>query len=359
VFQPRFLAACANSFFWILYVFSDPLDYWILKTILIAICINTSLFGRQSILFVFVLVSIIKADLTLLGYCIAACIVSMVIFRTEFLPSCKVQVQFLWWYFNDFYKPAKSGAFYYALKLVFARAMLQLPFYSGFVLVLAFSCIWPRFLDEAMGPVIAERVRAVYFAVAAVFFITGLRKFAFLGECWRYISFNTYFLTPIVLNGLANVLGLSGLQKIALIIGLFAAHWVVFLFSDKEHNEHARLLRLIDRHKLALRESVWFAVPYRLTTLLVARGIGAKTFEFQYGHFVTEVIHKYFPNYPYLNSSKEFMRAHGVTHILVDTLSSHNTDPRCAIRPDDKDLELIDQDSKFVIYKLKEQQTTI
>jgi len=91
-FQPRFMNACANSFFWILYVFSDPLEHWVPKIVLIVICINTSLFGRQSILFVFILVSAIMADVTLLGYCIAACIVSMVVFRREFLKSWQLQL---------------------------------------------------------------------------------------------------------------------------------------------------------------------------------------------------------------------------------------------------------------------------
>jgi len=240
-----------------------------------------------------------------------------------------------------------------------ARPILQLPLYPGFVIVLAFLYILPELSQGAIGAVASERVGAVYIGVASVFATTGLRRFASLGECWRYISFNTYFLTPIVLNELTNALGMSAFQKIAMIVGLLAAHWVVFLFAKKDYNENDRLLRLIDRYKSALRESVWFGVPYRLTTLLVVKGIGAKTFEFQYGHFDTEMMRTYFSTYPYLNSSKEFMRAHGVTHILMDTAAANNTNPGCAIRQDDEDLELIEQDNQFVFYKLKAQQGTI
>jgi hypothetical protein len=188
-------------------------------------------------------------------------------------------------------------------------------------------------------------------AVGIVFIFTGVRKFASLGECWRYISFNLYFLGPIALNEAANLLGVSGSVKVAVAASLVVYYCMVFRFSKKETNGNRLLLDLLNRQAGELRDSVWFAVPYRLSTIAVVKGFGRQTFEFQYGKIDQATMTAYFARYPYLHSSKEFMRTHGVTHLLVDKAALLNLDEHCAVNVKDRDFELVDENGDFAIYR--------
>ena len=70
-------------------------------------------------------------------------------------------------------------------------------------------------------------------------------------------------------------------------------------------NKNDSLFELLNLHKEEYSKAIWYGVPYRCSTIAVARGFGIKTSEFQYGHFYFE---EFFTTYPFLKWNKSLLK---------------------------------------------------
>lgn len=353
--SPRFLGVICNSFLFLIYViFDQSIISFTLLVIMSFVSINNSLFGRQNTFFTILIITIISHDFYLISAFLLSFILSVIIYPREFYPSLKLQIRFLSSYFKRYYKASKTGFFLRDLVAkIFSRTFFEsYPYYSFFFVTIFYLVYFKNielFFEEDFFE--AKKLTYIYLSVLIIFFITGLRKFAFLGECWRYISFSTYFLNPIFLYKSLFLIIESKLLFWAVLLLISFIQILLFKFLKIYPNKNKSLLSLLNSKKDQFKNAIWYAVPHRSTTLLVSLGFGLKTFEFQYGNFTGEIIKKYFSVTPFLKWNQEIILQNKITHVLVEKeylksatkYSNFNTEG----------LKLISENEYYYIYKFK------
>ncbi len=326
VLQPRYLGLVVNSLLWLIYVqYGINNITFFLITILVILSLNISIFCRQTTFFSIIITSIFSVDLLLAGTLVVGFVCSSILFPKEFLPSLKPQIQYSYHYFRNYYKPKPSSNFaIHILKNIIARPVFEsYPYFASlFVLVLAyfFYVKGVNFENTVFGNGVLKRLLILYISISVIFIITGVRKLAFLGECWRYFSFCTYFTTPFFLPQLIYALPISDLYK-AVLIGVVLLVFILlakFVSKDLFENKNPYLISLLETASPNLKDAIWFGVPYRVSTLAVSLGYGKKTFEYQYGNHSQEIHNKYFSEYPFLKWDKDLLKENSVTHVLVE-----------------------------------------
>lgn len=356
VLQPRYFGLLLNSVFWFLYV-SYGITVWsfVLMVLLAFLSLNTSIFCRQMTFFSIVLASILLLDGLLFLILPVSALMSAILFPKEFIPSIKPQIQYSYQYYLNYYKPKPSrNLLIHFLKNIISRPVYEsYPYFASILMTCLLSYILFNIPKNNNAEYqLLRRLSFTYLSVIIIFIITGIRRYAFLGECWRYISYSFYFLTPFFLPLLINQLPIPEMVKEGLILMLILAAIAIASFAHKEKlgNKTPALIDLLNNGPESFRKSVWYGVPYRVSTTAVALGYGTKTFEYQYGNHSNEIHNTYFASYPYLKWNKTILSDNNVTHVLVENellskaqeISNFST----------KELKLIITNSEFSIYEI-------
>ena len=349
VLQPRYFAMLANSLFWLLFLtYDNSLFLNFISVILLIITLNVSKFSRQSILFTVLLFSIISFSLHALILMSISILCSILLFRKEFWPSLLPQIKYSYAYYLTYYKPKKTNVFLRDFMAnIFSRPFVQSYPYVPIFLFMIFPFIYPCDFH-----LFTNDLSSFNLGLFIIFFFTAIRKFAFLGECWRYLSFNYYYIFPIY--GSLYLVNLNiDFESKSFILALILGFNLINVLIKKNalfENTIDSLKTLLERNNQSLQKAVWYGIPYRASTSAVALGIGEKTFEFQYGNSSKEIIDKYFDQYPYLKWNTKIIEDHKVTHILLEKefkLQAQKTSGFSTAN-----LKLVDENEYYSIFKI-------
>lgn len=354
--QPRFMGMVVNSAFWVIYCFYGFENIGIYLMIFFAfISLNTSIFSRQSIIFLCLICSMLSFNLILIFILLIAFFLSVIFYPKEFIPSLLPQIRYSYQYYLNYYKPKLSGnrIINFAKNLISRPVLDSYPYLMFFIIffISIFFYVNINWQFSTDINLIVHRVFYIYLSIFIVFVFTGVRKFAFLGECWRYISFNSYFITPLIFIIFINYFNTSHVLFHCLSIGFILFNLLIFFATKKDMlvNKNIWLTMLLENNKEHFRSTIWYGVPYRISTLAVALGYGNATFEYQYGNHSKDIHDEYFSSYPYLKWEKTFLENNGVTHILVEnellTYASNTSGF------DTRGLKIIDSNSYFSIFE--------
>jgi hypothetical protein len=355
VLQPRYFGLIINSFLWLTYIqHGITTESFLLICFLLIVSINTSIFCRQSSLFSILLVSLISFDALLFLTLPVAVLVSIVLFPREFLPSVIPQLKYSYQYFLNYYKPKPSRNFFvHLVKNVIARPVFEsYPYFTSFlVLFISGFFMWSATHFTSTEYFTFKRLFTVYSALAVIFIMTGIRKFAFLGECWRYFSYATYFSSAVYLPILIFGLPISYEAKIIFVVLLIIVNIALAVFVSKDlfENKNKYLISLLQASSEELKNAIWYSVPYRTSTLAVALGYGGKTFEYQYGNHSNEIHEMYFSEYPYLKWSEQMLEDNKVSHVLVEREYLDRASEKSGFSLDS--LDLVVENQYFSVYR--------
>ncbi len=356
VLQPRYLGVIVNSAFWFVYCFYGFNMLGLISMLIFSfISLNISIFSRQSIIFLSVITSLISFNPNLILILLIASLMSAIIFPKEFIPSILPQIKYSYQYFLNYYKPSLSAnPLINFLKNLISRPILDSYPYVSYYLTLIFSIFYYlNYNDHEIygNGLLNSRFLFISLSIFIVFIFTGIRKFAFLGECWRYISFNSYFLTPISIVILVSSLGLTNIlmHSVLCLIILFNLAILAISKRDSLVNKNIWLTPLLLKNKEILSSAIWYGLPYRVSTFAVALGYGKATFEYQYGNHSKEIHDEYFSIYPYLKWDEVLMRKNGVTHILLENELIESAVNSSGFTVEG--LQVIDSNNYFSIFK--------
>ncbi|MDC1369824.1 hypothetical protein N8301_04390 [Cyclobacteriaceae bacterium] len=347
--QPRYLGIMINSIFWFIFITYQGSEIIYLPLIvLLIITLNISKFCIQSIILSVCVYSIISMTGEALILLIVACFFSVLFFPKSFLPGVMLQFAFLKGYYKSFYKPKETkSAFRNIVAKLFSRALLN----SYVYLVIFVFFVAQYHLNEHEGA-FELRLNSFNGSMFLIFIVVGIRKFAFLGECWRYLSFNYYFIFPIYGSLLLSELAIPIKAKYFILLLIIILGMTLYVISKKKlsKNKMPFLHKLIRDNCKVLKKAIWYGVPYRGPNIAVALGAGLKTFEFQYGNYSTEIKNEYFSQYPYLKWNTKIIEDHKVTHILLEKEFKFQAQKISGFST--TKLKLVDENEYYSIFKI-------
>ena len=163
------------------------------------------------------------------------------------------------------------------MKLIFSSPLYASRFYFGFLvtsiifLILFYSSERSNFVDISN---IHYKSKISFFLIniSIIFIITSYRKFAFLGECWRYISFCSYYITPIIFYELLDYFFTENTIKF-FVISIYVFMYILLIyFLQKNYfskNKNSSLLKLLNKHKEKFKNAIWYGIPLTPTLAVV------------------------------------------------------------------------------------------
>lgn len=315
--QPRLLGLVALSFHAALFAAMPSLALTMLAgTLALLVALNTSVFSRQAAYFVLPLAALLAWNPVPLLDLLLATALSLLLNRSEFIQSFVAHWRYAVWYFRNFYATRAGSGLGYFIRRSFAPAITYLPRYADSALaLLLLSLVLRRVADP-----FAQRAAAMLGAALLVCAATALRKLASLGECWRYLSFTCWMLTPLALTYATLSLHIP-LWIAWLAAGAAVARNLYVTLRERTEdlaNPNAAVTGLLKSALLAgPPPGVWWSAHYRYGSIPVALGFGASTFEIQGTDLSEEVMASLFARYPYLHCDEAFFDKHQVTHLLI------------------------------------------
>jgi hypothetical protein len=315
--QPRLLGAMALSLHALLFaVMPSPLLTIGLGALALLVALNTSVFSRQVAYFVLPLAALLTWNAIPLLNLLGATALALLVNRAEFVQSFGAHWRYARWYFRNFYAPREGTGWSYRIRRALAPPVRFLPQYADALLALALLLVVLRRGEDGF----AARAAGMIGAALLVCALTSLRKFASLGECWRYISFSCWMLTPVgivyaVLRLHVPLLPASLAAAAVLLYNL----WHSFRSDGQLANPNQEVANLLDNafRGAAAPPSVWWSAHYRYGSIAVALGRGSSTFEIQGTDLSEEVMATLFARYPYLHCNEAFFDTYRVSHLLI------------------------------------------
>jgi len=323
--QPRFLGMLSLSLYGLFFVaIADPMISGILGTVVLLVALNTSVFSRQVCCTVIPLTGLISWNAVPVIELLLATVLSLAINREEFTQSVQAECRYSKWYLKNFYQTRQDRGIQYVIRSVFAPQLRDLPRYVDSFLALALLTF---VLTNNPEDAFATRLFAVIASAIIVCSLTGVRRLAALGECWRYISFSCYFVTPIALAYCIIELGWSQLNALLLACAFLAYNvfWTITR-TVEELNPIRAISLMLDKALPAQvngnrpapeKPIVWWSAHYRYGSIPVSLGRGAATFEIQGTDLSEKAMDEFFVKYPYLHCRTDFLDRFEVTHLLI------------------------------------------
>jgi hypothetical protein len=138
-----------------------------------------------------------------------------------------------------------------------------------------------------------------------------------LGEGWRYISFSSYFTTPVFFV-LALQLNLISLPLIAILI--LAS--IVIIYANKGgnlHNPNHTTFKIFDACQSNFnKDSIFVGIPYYTTIPLLTSKRVDKIVSHQLGDLCDSFVKKFMVTNNFFKIDAAFIEKYSITHILYD-----------------------------------------
>ncbi len=313
--QPRLLGLVALSVHAALFAAMPSAALVIvLGSAALLVALNTSVFSRQAAYFVLPLAALLSWNIIPLLNLALATLLSLILNRSEFAGSFVAHWRYAVWYFKTFYATRPGTGLSYLLRRTFAPPIAFLPHYLDSVLAVVLLAL---LLRQGADP-FARRAVAVIGAALIVCAATAFRKFASLGECWRYISFTCWILTPIAIVHAVVALHLNLWLACLAALALLFGNLYVSVTRRQLSNPNKEVADLLKHACTDLTKApVWWSAHFRYGSIAVALEYGASTFEVQGTDLSEQVMSTLFARYPYLHCNEDFFAAHRVTHLLI------------------------------------------
>jgi hypothetical protein len=314
--QPRLLGLISLSVHAALFaVMPSPVIVIIAGSVALLVALNTSVFSRQVAYFVLPLSALLSWNIIPLLNLALATLLSLALNRSEFTASAVAHWRYAVWYFKNFYATRPGSGLSHLLRRTFAPAIVYLPRYLDSVLAVVLLGLLLRHGTDPF----ARRAIAMIAAALMVCGATAFRKFASLGECWRYVSFTCWILTSIAILHSVMELHINPWLACLVALALLLRNLYFSLTAGEQlsnpNKEVASLLR--EACSNLAKPPVWWSVHFRYGSIAVALDYGASTFEIQGTDLSEEVVASLFARYPYLHCNEAFFDAHRVTHLLI------------------------------------------
>jgi hypothetical protein len=315
--QPRLLGLISLSVHAALFALMPSLSATLMGgSLALLVALNTSIFSRQVACFVLPLAALLSWNvIPVLTLAIAAAL-SLILNRSEFIESCGAHWRYARWYFRNFRATRAGSGWRYLIRRTLAPSVTSLPGYADSALAVLLL-LWV--LRVASDP-FAARAAAMIGAALIVCGVTALRRFASLGESWRYISFTCWMLTPIAIVHAVLALHISlPLAYVVALAVLVCNVGVSFKPGEQLSNPNGEVTALLHSAFAgnSARPEVWWSAHYRYGSIAVALGCGAATFEIQGTDLSEKLMASLFARYPYLHCSEAFFDEYRVTHLLI------------------------------------------
>jgi hypothetical protein len=314
--QPRLLGLISLSVHAALFaVMPSPITVIVAGSVALLVALNTSVFSRQVAYFVLPLAALLSWNIIPLLNLALATLLSLILNRSEFTASAVAHWRYALWYFRNFRATRPGSGLSYLLRRTFAPPIAYLPRYLDSVLALVLLAL---VLQHGADP-FARRAIAMIGAALIVCALTAFRKLASLGECWRYLSFTCWILTPIAIVHAVLELHINLWVACLVALALLLRNLYFSLTPGEQlSNPNAEVAGLLQRACSDLaKPPVWWSAHFRYGSIAVALDYGASTFEVQGTDLSEEVMASMFARYPYLHCSEAFFDAHRVTHLLI------------------------------------------
>ena len=314
--QPRLLGLISLSAYAALFaVMSEPAIVIVAGSLALLVALNTSVFSRQVAYFVLPLAALLSWNIIPVLNLTLATLLALLLNRSEFAASAAAHWRYAVWYFKNFHATRQGSGLSYLIRRTFAPAIVYLPRYLDSVLA---AVLLGLLLRHELDP-FARRAIAVIGAALIVCTATAFRKLASVGECWRYISFTCWILTPIAIVHAILELHINIWIACLVALALLLRNLYASLTAGEElSNPNAEVAALLkDACTDLSKPPVWWSAPFRYGSIAVALDYGAASFEIQGTDLSEEIMASLFARYPYLHCSEAFFDAHRVTHLLI------------------------------------------
>ena len=329
----RYLARLSSSAAYVSLVAGTVLDQaWLLAigAAMTALGVLTAQFARQSLFFCVPILSVILVDARPIGFLLLGVVLAVFIGRRHFLDGLRHTV-LRWKLYRTrtkqsahvrrmmlgFFRWNLRGRF--SIKSVAFRLMEGDPtrvifWYPEVFLCSAMIFVTPFEHSLELGLALLPPV--------ILYLVTLTERFNHLGEAYRYLEYNTFFLVPIVICLLFDG---SKFQLIllhtylAFSAGVILVRYTVqMVLHNGPKSPHDEISQFINETGIE-GPAVIFPVSMRLGADLVARREDWKTFWWQPGIISEQIYDEYIEEYPFLKRDWRPLAArHGVTHIFCD-----------------------------------------
>jgi hypothetical protein len=332
-FSPRFFAMVVCSLYWLIYFFdSSNYLYTIFLLILSYLCLNTSLFSRQTFILTNSIYFVINQDIQLLIYLFFGLFAFFILNKNEFKTQFVNHYSHLKAYqkrnfiqnkkFKDLniINPKK----YFYLQVIFdGKNYIFLTFISFFATN-------------------SLKIELFLISLLLIFILISLRIFSFLGESYRYSEYSMFFLFPFVIFNAQN--------EIYYFVVVYLLVYRFFTVSPLPKEYFKYFIELASNHVNELKDAIWYSVNFRMAQVPLCLGYGKKGFTFNFSSLDIDLEKKYFSKYPYLKWNKEIIYENNVSHVLVykplisEAIQISNFDP--------SNLKILCENDHFIIYKV-------
>lgn len=335
-FSPRFFAMAICSLYWLI-IFFDRSNYiyTIFLLILSFLCINTSLFSRQTFILTNIIYFVFNQDIHLIIYLFFGLFAYFLLNKNEF------KTQFI-----NHYSHLKA---YQKRNFIVNKKFKNLSIINPkkyFYLQVIFD--GKNFIFLTLISFLATdslKIELFIISLLLIFIIISLRTFSFLGESYRYSEYSMFFLFPFIMYNAQN--------EIYYFVIIYLLVYRFFTTSPLPKKYFKYFTELASNHVNELKEAIWYSVNFRMAQIPLCLGYGKKGFTINFSSLDVGLEKKYFSKYPYLKWNKEIIYDNNVSHILVykpllnEAIQISNFDP--------SSLKPLCENDHFIIYKVNKE----
>lgn len=319
-FQPRYLGAFFGSILFLILSLEshNTLTSRMLECLLIYLMWNTSLFSRQVLLYVIPFWAVFASDYIILGQLVAVLALLCFFDHKGTFAQLNSQFKYYFWYFRNYPIAVRRGKIFRDLiASVFSHHITQLPCYL-YLFWLSFLFLTNDSLpDLGRYGLNTEYLSATFLASLVVCIITSFRLFAFAGEGWRYLTFSSLLVFPLIV--IIFIHENFFVIETLIICGLTFTYGLLFYAKNSSLIwQQEDLLDLFNNRQDEFHDAVWYTAPFNWSALLISRGFGRSGFILALGHQDEDIMKTYFSEYPFLKWDVEMLNSNKVSHILIE-----------------------------------------
>lgn len=314
--QPRYFGLVVCSFFWLLYCFNPThisLTDFVIFILIPFLAWNISKFSQQTLFFSTLTFSLLTLDFTSFFFVLCGFGLNFAINWRRNYYMLVEQIKFYKWKLSERHPIIKSHGKIVEIISSFlvpqARGILSYPI---FVLTIFYGTFYYSDLSSILKNILILNISCLI-----LYALFSTRVLGGLGEGWRYISFASYFTTPIFF-----VLILADDPLAIFKLLLIAIASIVLISKNKSpglHNRNDVTYKIFDAcQKYFNRDSVIVGIPYYTTIPLLTSYRVKKIISHQLGDLCDSFVKEYMVSNNFLKIDMGLIKKHSITHILFD-----------------------------------------